>query len=373
MRIFTSKYIFDGKQILLDHAIVKDLHGFKIIAATDIPANYANFEIINCGYGVITPGFIDLQVNGIGGADFNSDISPECLETMHQANLKFGTVGFLPTLITGPFANVIKALETLKAWFIKYGNRRGVLGIHLEGPFIADKKSGIHPKEFILKPELQYLEQIVAYRKYFPIKMTIAPENFTQTQMRYLLENNIILSIGHSDATYMEASKAISLGVNAITHTFNAMSGLSARNPGVIGAVLNLPVFTGLIADLIHVDSANIQLLYKLKRDLIYLVSDSVMPTGTSIKSFRFALHDLTVSANKIIDNNGTLGGAYLTLNIAIKNCIENGLPLLDTLKMAVITPLKVMHLEGEIAYSPNQGLSNLIYLDLKSFECKII
>jgi N-acetylglucosamine-6-phosphate deacetylase len=158
-----------------------------------------------------------------------------------------------------------------------------------------------------------------------------------------------------------------------VTHIFNAMSGLTARNPGVIGATLNLPIYAGLIADLIHVDPINIELLYKFKKSQIYLVSDSVTPTGTTITEFSFADHTLYVKDNKIMDKKGVLGGAYLTLNQAVKNCVEIGIPLLDVLKMAVITPLHVMNFATNFGCIVEGNQANLIYMDLDNYNCTCI
>lgn len=371
MQIIKSKYLFDGIQILENKAIVLDSK--KIVDVLNIDQIPNDSNVIDYGDKLITQGFIDLQINGIGGVVFNNDISLDALEIMHQTNLLFGTVGFLPTIITCDFKDIVQALNVVKDWFAKYQNTRGVLGIHIEGPFISMQKPGIHPQKYILKPEMQHLAKIVEFRKYFPIKLTIAPEEFESEQIEYLIKNDIILAIGHSNANYSVIETAINLGVSALTHTFNAMSGLTARNPGVIGAALNLPLYTGLIADLIHVDMANIKLLYSLKKDMIYLVSDSVTPTGTDIQEFEFAQHKLKVVDKKIVDEMGTLGGAYLTLNEAIKNCVKIGIPLTDVLKMAVVTPLKVMNLNIKNGMVTKGSLNNLVALDLNEFECGLI
>lgn len=371
MQIIKSKYIFDGIQILENKAIVLDQD--KIIDVIDVEQIPINTTVIDYGDNLITQGFIDLQINGCGGVLFNNEISLNTLETMYQTNLRFGTVGFLPTIITCDFKDIVHALNTVKDWFAKYQNTRGVLGIHIEGPFISLQKSGIHPQKYIIKPEMQHLAKIVEFRKYFPIKLTIAPEEFESEQIEYLIKNDIILAIGHSNANYSVIETAINLGVSALTHTFNAMSGLTARNPGVIGAALNLPLYTGLIADLIHVDSANIELLYKLKKDMIYLVSDSVTPTGTDMQEFEFALHKLKVVDKKIVDEMGTLGGAYLTLNEAIKNCVNIGIPLSDVLKMAVVTPLKVMGLDIKSGFIDAGYKNNLICMNTDEYMCETL
>lgn len=367
--------MFDGNVILLDRALVLENNTIvDMIEKNNIASLYGDTdEVVNYGDGLISQGFTDLQVNGIGGVAFNSARNEATLETMYQTSLKFGTVGFLPTMISCDFKEALEALETVKNWFFKYGDKRGVLGIHLEGPFLSWTKPGIHPKQYIIKPTSEYLERIISYRQYFPLKLTIAVEEFTREQIEDLVKNKVVLAIGHSDASYNEVSNSYALGVSAITHVFNAMSGLTARNPGVIGAALNLPFSCGLIADLIHVNASNIELLYKLKKDLIYLVSDSVTPTGTDMTEFSFANHTMYVKGNKIIDSKGVLGGACLTLNQAIKNCVKVGIPLIDVLKMAVITPLRVMDFDTNRGCIAKGNEANLVYLDLTTFECKVI
>src|SRR5579863_4098917 len=234
---YTAKYIFDGSNLLQDTVVlVKDG-----IISDILPLNKLADKNLVKDYGdcIITAGFIDLQLNGCGGVLFNDDISHNTLEVMYQTCLKYGTTSFLPTLITCDFKDVVKALETVKSWFALHRSKRGVIGLHLEGPFISTIKKGIHPEQFIIPPTDELLAQIVAYQKDFPIKMTIAPEVFTLEQIKFLIDNKIIVSLGHSNASCAEAEAAIKLGAKTSTHIFNAMSGLTARNPGLIAAILN--------------------------------------------------------------------------------------------------------------------------------------
>ena len=373
MEAFTSRYIFDGNVLHEYSAVIVDKHLITdLVPLSDIPFD---MKITNLGDGVIAPGFIDLQLNGCGGVLFNNDISQNTLEVMYQTWLKFGTTGFLPTLITsGEFGNIIAALEVVKDWFSKFGNCRGVLGIHLEGPFISKVRHGIHNEEFIIPPTIALLERIVCYRQFFPIKMTIAVENFTKEQIKFLIDNKIILSIGHSDANYTQAEEVIKLGASTATHVFNAMSGLSGRNPGVIGAILNNDVYAGVIADMFHVDRANIRLLDKFKRGWIYLVSDAVTPAGTHLDQFDLLGKTLYLKDGRCIDKDGVLGGAYLTMSGAVKNCVDQcGLGLATALAMASLIPAKVMELDNILGKIKNGYRADLIYLGLNDFIPQII
>lgn len=203
--------------------------------------------------------------------------------------MKYGATSYLPTLITSDFENIPVALEVLKQWFATYGNRRGVAGIHLEGPFISKEKKGIHPENFVIKPTDSLLAQIIPYARLFPIMMTIAPEHFTETQIKYLADNGIIVSVGHTNATYEQADAAFKNGASTVTHIFNAMHGLSGRLPGVVGAILNNDCYAGIIADMLHVHKANIQIMTKVKPDHMFLITDAVTPVGTDLTEFNFA------------------------------------------------------------------------------------
>ncbi len=372
MHGITAKLIFDGHKFLEKKVIlVKDNVIIDIVDFDTVDSKI----ISNYGDGVISAGFVDLQVNGCGGVLFNDAINLQTLETMYKTCSNFGTTHFLPTLITCSFADILKGLNVVKEWITLYGNNRGVLGIHLEGPFISKDKKGIHPEEHIIKPQYELLKQIVGYCKYFPIKMTIAVERFSSEQILYLKENGVILSIGHSNATYIQAVNSLNYGVTTATHLFNAMSGMTGRNPGVICAVLNNNFYSGVIADLIHVDVANIKFLHKIKKGTVYLITDAVTPVGTNMTEFILAGKKLLVKDGRCINELGVLGGANLTMNKAVYNCVHDcDIKLVDALQMATIVPMEVMKVKniGKIEKGFN---ANLIHIDLNSvdYSCKTI
>lgn len=366
MSYITAKYIFDGNNLLINKAI--NLDGGKVVIV-DYNENLINCK--NLGNGVITPGFIDLQINGCGGVLFNDNISCETMEIMQKTCLKFGTTHFLPTLITTNIEDIKKALNTVDLWIKQYGYYNGVIGIHLEGPFISPKKTGIHQKEYIIKPRMDILEYIVSYRNKFPIFMTIAPEEFNKEEIKYLSEHGIILSIGHSNANYQDVMEKIPYGLTTSTHLFNAMSGITGRDPGVIGAILNSKLSAGFIADLLHVDAANIEISYKLKQNQLYLVTDAVTSMGEpNIKTFRFAGKQIFVKNGKCEDENAVLAGANITLPESIRNCIINcNIKLEDALKMVTSNPARVMKLEKNIGNIFSDSVK-LVYMSLDNYTC---
>lgn len=372
MRVITGKYVFDGVSLLTNKAVL--VADGTIVDIVDCDKVFDQSQIEDFGNVVISAGMIDLQLNGCGGVLFNDTIDLATLETMHQTNLLSGTTGFLPTLITSPFSDVEKALETVKEWFKRFGNTRGVLGLHLEGPFLSLEKRGIHPQEYVIKPTDEMLQTIAGYSKYFPIKLTLAPENFAPEQIAYLIKHNVIVSIGHSNASYEQAQMAFDNGATTATHMFNAMSGMTGRNPGVVAAVLANHSYLGLIADLLHVDKNNIRLLTKLKPTTTYLVTDAVTPTATNMTEFDFAGKHLYVRDGKCVDDAGTLGGAYITMNQMVANCVQVcEIDLEQTLAMATLIPAQFLGLEDEVGRIAIGNRAELIAMDLDSFACELI
>lgn len=371
MKHIAAKYLFDGYNLLQNKVLVFQNQVLQDILDIE-DCSKVSFQYL--GEGVITPGFFDLQLNGCGGALFNADISAQSLEIMYQTWLRFGTTNFLPTLITTGFAEVKQALNVVNSWIEQYGLLRGVAGIHLEGPFISTEKPGIHDQKFIIMPIDKDLEYIANFAKIFPVKITIAPEVFHMKQIKYLAAAGVIVSMGHSNASYEVAKQAIANGVCTATHLFNAMSGFSGRSPGVVGAVLNTDIYTGIIVDLLHVDSANIEIIHKVKGDKLYIVTDAVTPAGTNLSEFIFAGKRLLVKNGSCVDGNGVLGGANITMNESIHNCVTKcNIPLLSALKMATINPARLMRLDNRLGMIKVGQLSNLVYMDLDDFSCQLV
>ena len=372
VRALSAKYIFDGVNLLKHKALL--IANKRIVAIVAKDKVDASLQLEDYGNSVISAGMLDLQLNGCGGVLFNQSISLASLETMQQTNLRFGTTSFLPTLITADFEDVLTALEVIAAWFKLYGNTRGVIGLHLEGPFLSLQKRGIHPEEFIIEPSDAMLAKIIPYARLYPIQMTIAPEHFTPRQIDYLVKAGIVVALGHTNASFVQAQTAFEHGAATVTHMFNAMSGMTGRNPGVIGAVLANSGYLGLIVDLFHVDKANVQLLVKLKPTKVYLVTDAVTPTGTTMTEFDFAGKHLYVRDGRCVDAEGTLGGAWLTMNQAVQNCVEGcGISLEQSLAMATLIPAQLMGLDHELGRIAPGYRADLIAMDLQSYVCKLI
>jgi N-acetylglucosamine-6-phosphate deacetylase len=323
-----------------------------------------DIESIDLQNAYLAPGFIDLQLNGCGGVLFNDAITSETLEIMHRTNLRSGTTGFLPTLITTSEENMQSALDVVRQ--VCADRRGGVLGVHLEGPYINPERKGIHNVNFIRKPSKAMIEQIAAAAGEFPVMLTLAPECNEISTVRALVNAGVVVSSGHSNAHYAEAIAGFDAGIQVTTHLFNAMSPWTGRDPGLVGAVFDRDsVAAGIIADGFHVHYASIRLAKSIKRQGLFLVTDAVTPTGTSMPVFQFGGRTVYVKEGRCVSADGTLGGALLTMAGAIANSVRHaGIPLLEAVRMATLYPARVMKLDHELGRVMAGCLADLTVFD---------
>jgi N-acetylglucosamine-6-phosphate deacetylase len=317
---------------------------FEIV---EIPSNYKAI-----------PGFIDVHIHGVGGADV-MDATKEALDTMTNTLPGEGTTSFLATTMTQGSTEIEKAL-TNAGDYIKEQQVRGkaeILGIHLEGPFVNAKRAGAQPLDHIIDPNLEIFKRWHSLSKENIKLVTMAPEQPGGLEMvRYLKENDIIASIGHSDATYEEVSGAIEAGVNHVTHLFNQMRGLHHREPGVVGAAfLHDELKTEIIADGVHVRPEMVKLAYQQKgNEGVILITDSMRAKCLKNGQYDLGGQDVTVKDGKAVLSDGTLAGSILKLGNAVKNILAyTGCSLEDAIEMASANPakqLKIYDKKGSIA-----------------------
>ncbi|WP_413700501.1 N-acetylglucosamine-6-phosphate deacetylase [Psychromonas sp. KJ10-10] len=225
MYALTNCTIYTTHSVLSDHAvIIKNDQIDSVTLATDLDNSIKTIDLNGAN---LCPGFIDLQINGCGGVMFNSEISEQTLEIMQATNLKSGCTSYLPTLITSSDEDIKLALKVARNFIDKTKNE--ILGLHLEGPFISLEKKGVHRAEFVRSPDLDIIDLICANADIVS-KVTIAPESFSAEVIQQLHQAGIVVSIGHSNATYAQASEAINNGASFATHLFNAMSPMTGRN-----------------------------------------------------------------------------------------------------------------------------------------------
>ena len=352
--------IYTGRQVLINFAIIID--DDKILDIVPDDQLNQHLKTIDLNGAFVSPGFIDLQLNGCGGVMFNDDISVETLRIMHKANLKSGCSQFLPTLITSSDEDIFAAIATIKAYQQQYPNQ--IPGLHLEGPYISAVKKGIHNADYIREINDTMLEYLIDNRDVIA-KITLAPET-NLTIIKALADSGIIVSLGHSDCRFTEAKQAFDNGASFVTHLFNAMSQWTGRQPGLVGAVFDTPnVYAGIIADGHHVDYASIRISHRIMTGRLILVTDATAPAGAEIDDFLFVGKKVYYKDGKCVDENGTLGGSALTMMDAIKNCVEYvGIPLDEALRMATLYPATAIGIDTQFATIEVGKLANLAIFD---------
>jgi N-acetylglucosamine-6-phosphate deacetylase len=297
---------------------------------------------------ILAPGFIDIQVNGGGGVLLNDQPTEAGVLHIVEAHRRHGTTGCLPTLITDR-SEVIERLAGVAETCLKIP---GVLGFHLEGPALNASRKGIHPEAEIRVPDRRDLAAIKSFGRCGRSVVTLAPECVPAAMIDELIGAGLRIAAGHSEATSAEIAQAADRGVSGVTHLFNAMSQLSARQPGLVGAALDDDrLFAGIICDGIHVDRAALRVAFRCKgRDRLMLVTDAMPLVGTNEAQFMLQGRPITLHDNRLTGPDGTLAGAHLTMIAAVRNAVSLlGLSLADALVMASRTPAAFLGLASEL------------------------
>ncbi|RYG20339.1 MAG: N-acetylglucosamine-6-phosphate deacetylase, partial [Chitinophagaceae bacterium] len=305
---------------------------------------------------LVVPGFIDLQIYGAAGKLFSADPSVESLVHIENELLKTGTTGFLICIAT----NTPEVFNTCIAIAKEHQEiAKNCLGLHLEGPFLNPKRRGAHVEEFVRKASLDEIKELIDFGDGLIKMMTIAPELQDDEVIQYLLDHGVILSLGHSDATFTQATAAYDKGIQSTTHLFNAMSPLQHRSPGIPAAVFNHErANASIIADGLHVDFEMVKLSHKILKDRLFLITDAVTECSTGPYQ-----HQLV--ADKFVLPDGTLSGSALTMLQAVKNCIAHcDISLTDALRMSSGYPAKLMGMENTIGKIEKGYQSDLLILD---------
>ncbi len=367
MYALTNCKIYTGSDVLTSHAVIINADTIHaIIPEANLPSDIERKDLKGAN---LSPGFIDLQLNGCGGVMFNDEITADTIHTMHQANLKSGCTSFLPTLITSSDDNMRQAIAAERDYRQKYSNHS--LGLHLEGPYLNIERKGIHSVDFIRESD-EAMINLMCENSDVITKVTLAPENNNPQHIEKLAKAGIVVSIGHTNATYQEARKGFESGITFATHLFNAMTPMQGREPGVVGAIFDTPeVYTGIIADGFHVDYANIRIAHKIKGEKLVLVTDATAPAGAEMDYFIFVGKKVYYRDGKCIDENGTLGGSALTMIEAVQNTVEHvGIALDEALRMATLYPAKAIGVDHKLGRIKQGMIANLTVFD-RDFNVK--
>ncbi len=329
-----ASHVFDGDRLHIDAAVLVD--GAKIvgvIARSDVPGG---MHVDRLPDGVwLAPGFIDIQVNGGGDVLFNDAPTPDTIRTIVRAHRRFGTTSMLPTFISDTREKMAAAIDAVQA---AIDTEPGVIGIHLEGPFLSRGKPGVHDLAMLRRPDEADRALLTKQRKGVTL-VTLAPEEVPETFLADLKSAGVRVSLGHSMATYAQARAAIVGGLTGFTHLFNAMRPMTARDPGPIPAALESEgVYYGLIADGVHVDPAVLRFALRGAGKPI-LVTDAMPPVGGQRAGFTLYGNEITVRDGRCQRGDGTLAGSALDMAAAVRNCKQLGARLPNALRFASANP----------------------------------
>ena len=360
MIVLSGARIFDGENFLLDHAVV--VEGERIAAIVPY-AERPQGAARDLAGGLLAPGYIDVQVNGGGGVLFNEDPTPEAIARIAAAHRKHGTVGLLPTLVTDAPQVMTAAIAATRE-----ARRRtpATLGLHLEGPFLDPRRRGAHELKYIRDLAPGDVETIVD-ADCGAVMVTLAPNRVGAASIAELARRGVLVSLGHSEASYEEARAAIQAGARAFTHLFNAMSASVGREPGMVGAALDLAdAFVGIIADGHHVHEANLRIALAAKRhDRFMLISDAMPPTAGGPDHFDLQGRRVTRANGCLRLEDGTLAGSVLTMDEAVRYVVNVvGVDLGDALAMASRVPATFLRRDNELGRIAPGHLASLVHLD---------
>ncbi|KQS31319.1 N-acetylglucosamine-6-phosphate deacetylase [Dyadobacter sp. Leaf189] len=341
VQLFASQ-VFTGSEVVKDQLI-------QIVEGKIASMEYAQPDPGVTRIPNLAAGLFDSHINGGERFYFTERADEETIDDIYTASVNTGTAYVLPTLITSPHTNILKGIEATRSYMEKNPGS-GVLGMHLEGPFLNPIKRGAHLTEFVRKPTNAELEEIIAVGKGIIRLITIAPEMFTEDQIRMLLDSGIIVSAGHSNATYDEAVKAFGQGIQLVTHLYNAMSAFGHRSPGLVGATFDTEsVYAPLIIDGVHCDFGAASVAYKIKKDKLFLISDALF-LGEKVTEFKWGEFDAYLKNGRYTNSDGNLAGATISLADAVRNAVQIvGIPLQEAIEMATIRPAQALGLADQI------------------------
>ncbi|QHL87913.1 N-acetylglucosamine-6-phosphate deacetylase [Nibribacter ruber] len=357
----TNGTIYTGHSMYQDHALLfEDGKVVEILPHTQVPKEATPIDALG---GIICPGFVDLQVNGGNGIYFTQHPTVESLNTIRDAHLQFGTTSFLPTVISA-FQEVI--LETITAVRqAMQANPSTFLGMHLEGPYFSLEKAGAHDVACIRTATHEELDILLAAGQDVINYLTLAPECVEESVLQRLVDSGIVLSAGHSMATYDQAMDFFKKGVTAVTHLYNAMSGLDTKNPGLAAATLDYgQAWTGIIVDGEHCHPAAVRLAKKALNEKLLLISDCAACVNSDIEYTQFGNFRSYYRNGRCETEDGRLAGSALTMLKAVQNTVQLvGLPLDEALRMATLYPAQVLKMEEKVGQLVPGAFANIAVL----------
>ena len=336
-RVLTPEGFVDGLAVLMQDGLIADL-----VAVEALPADAVRHDLQGA---VLVPGFIDAQVNGGGGALFNNDTTVDAIRAIAQAHRRFGTTGLLPTLISDDADVMARAIDATRDAIAQ--GVPGVLGIHLEGPYIAPARKGTHDAGKFRVPGVDEVAMATSLDNGVTL-LTLAPEQVPADTIRAMVARGALVVAGHTAATYEQIREGIAAGVSGFTHLYNAMSPLQGREPGAVGAALEDDgCWCGVIVDGVHVHPASVRVALAAKpRGKVFLVTDAMPMVGADDPSFDLYGETITAVDGVVRNAAGTLAGSALDMATAVRNSVHLvGVPLEEAVRMASTYPAEFLGL----------------------------
>jgi N-acetylglucosamine-6-phosphate deacetylase len=356
-RLLTGEGLVSGRTLLMSGARIEAL-----VEPTD--SRCAGALTVDLEGKLLFPGFIDVQVNGGGGVLFNDDPNPESIRAIGAAHRRFGTTGFLPTLISDDLDTIGQAIDAVQSALD--GGMPGVLGIHIEGPFLNWARRGVHDSKH-LRPLDTSMVSLLSRLRGGRTVLTLAPEMTTPDIIAKLVASGVLVSAGHSEASFAATTAAIAQGLRGFTHLFNAMARIEPRDPGIAAAALyDEKTWCGIIVDGHHVDPIMLKLALRCKpRDRFMLVTDAMPVVGSAQTTFVLQGRMIKVVDGICRDDNGTLAGTALDMASAVRNAVSLlGLDIVEAARMASEYPAEFLGLGFELGRIAPGYRANLVLMD---------
>jgi N-acetylglucosamine-6-phosphate deacetylase len=357
----TGARIFDGTHILDGHSVViADGRIVAVVPDAAAPSAAATRRVD----GLLAPGFIDVQVNGGGGVLFNDVITPDGIAAIGADHRPFGTTGFMPTLITSTRDEMRAAITATRAAL--EAGVPGVLGIHIEGPFLSHERKGVHDPSLFREIDEEDIALVTSLELGRTL-MTVAPERVAPDVIMRLASAGVVVSAGHTAASYDTVMTARAAGLSGFTHLFNAMPPLAGRQPGPVGAALDDPgAFVGIIVDLFHVSAVSLRVAISAHGwERMVLVTDAMPSVGSELTEFLIDGNVITRKDGRLLRGDGTIAGSDLDMATAVRNCVSAlGLPLEAALAMASRAPAEFLRLDRERGHIAPGYRADLVLLD---------
>ncbi|RLA46490.1 MAG: N-acetylglucosamine-6-phosphate deacetylase [Gammaproteobacteria bacterium] len=358
----TAPTVFDGERLLPDHCvIVRGETVVQVLPARDCPAE---LDTLILDTGILAPGLIDLQVNGGGGLMLNNAPVSATVNAMAAAHRATGTTSMLPTLLSDTHEVQQAAVEAVRE--ARTGGNAGIAGLHLEGPFFEPTRRGTHSAGMIRPPRAQDIDWLCALQD-LTLIVTLAPEHAQPGQIGQLTRSGIHVCAGHTNASYQQVRDAAKQGLHGVTHLFNAMSPLTSREPGTVGAALDDDsLWAGIVADGYHVHPANIRLAHKAKpAGKLVLVTDAMATVGSDSPAFELYGEEIRESDGRLVNADGVLAGSAIGMIDAV--CYVNrtvGLALEECLRMASLYPAAILKLDDKLGRVASGYRADLVHFN---------